>query len=612
MRTISAFDDASVSSRSLIVRYCSLTAAVVSSLVMIGWIFDLPLLKRVMPNLPEMKVNTAVAFLILSAGLFFVSKFQPGDTRRNMPIVFGGLVSLIGLVTLGEYLVGSDVGIDNLIIPASATPEGIQYPGRMSPHSAFNFVILGISLALLGGGQRRQKVSEFLAILLSVTTFASVMGYLYGAEELYSDAQVTAMALHSAVLFIACSFALLSANYDSETGKLVTSDSLGGVISRRLIPMVVLVPLVIDLLRAEGEARGLFEPELGSALMQFTRVMVMVWMILFFSRAVHKTDIERRRLEGELAEKEQQFRDLFDYSQGMICIHSLDGELQTINPAARHSLGYTNDEMVGQNLRDLLPIEHRPQFAAYLREIENEGISSGLIVMETKSGNQVVWRYHNILVSEPDKEPYVLGHAQDVTELLDAQKQLKNLSLTDELTGLYNRRGFLTMAEQQIKLERHERTARGLTLMFADMDGLKQINDRFGHQAGSDAIIALSRIVNSALRSSDLIARWGGDEFVILTIGSHDDDANAMTWRISERIDQYNSASDKPYNLACSIGLAPIPLDGDRTFESIIAQADKAMYAEKLRRKASRNVVTKADEAIPFPAQAPYRPPQTP
>lgn len=154
-----------------------------------------------------------------------------------------------------------------------------------------------------------------------------------------------------------------------------------------------------------------------------------------------------------------------------------------------------------------------------------------------------MWRYDSIVVSEPDKEPYVIGHAQEVTELIAAQKQLKNLSLTDELTGLYNRRGFLTLAEQQIKLERHEGTARGLTLMFADMDGLKTINDVHGHEAGSDAIEALSRIFKAALRDSDIVARWGGDEFVILAIGSHDEDAELMTDRICRMIDEYNAES---------------------------------------------------------------------
>lgn len=150
----------------------------------------------------------------------------------------------------------------------------------------------------------------------------------------------------------------------------------------------------------------------------------------------------------------------------------------------------------------------------------------------------------------------------------------------------------MTMAEQQIKLERHERTARGLTLMFADMDGLKKINDTHGHEAGSDAIITLGRILNSTLRSADIVSRWGGDEFVMLTIGSQDEDAELMSERIARRIDEYNEVSGKPYKLACSIGVAPVRLDANTSLETVIAETDEAMYAEKQRRKTAANIST--------------------
>jgi two-component system cell cycle response regulator len=171
---------------------------------------------------------------------------------------------------------------------------------------------------------------------------------------------------------------------------------------------------------------------------------------------------------------------------------------------------------------------------------------------------------------------------------MKVQNQLERTSLTDELTGLYNRRGFLTLVEQQLKLESHVSTARGLTLMFADMDGLKKINDTYGHEAGSDAIQTLARVVKSVVRSGDIVARLGGDEFVILSIGSNDETTELVSDRIQRSLDEYNARSGKPYKVACSIGVAPVRLDGTRTFEEIIAEADEAMYAEKQRRKAGR------------------------
>jgi diguanylate cyclase (GGDEF)-like protein len=137
--------------------------------------------------------------------------------------------------------------------------------------------------------------------------------------------------------------------------------------------------------------------------------------------------------------------------------------------------------------------------------------------------------------------------------------------------------------------------------MFADMDGLKKINDTLGHEAGSEAIQTLARIVKSVVRSGDLVARWGGDEFVILSIGAGDENIQLMSDRIQDRLEQYNASSGRPFRVACSIGVAPVVIDGSRTFEAVIAEADEAMYEEKKRRKAGREANS---ESGPIPESA--------
>ena len=576
------------SRRNTIVFFCALATMAVSLSVITGFLFNIEALRSILPNFSEMKPNTAAAFLIAALGIASLATGNRTRLRLGIALICGILVSLIGAVTLVEYIAGSNIGADTILVPSSAISPTIVFPARMSPHTAFNLTLLGVSIAMLTGRQFFQKVSEVFAVLVSVTTFAALLGYLYQADQLYGISAYNSMALNTIALFFISSFGLLAANGNSKLVDLITSKSLGGSAARKLIPAVILIPTIVGWLRVISQDRGLYDTGFGAAMSIFFCVVLMCGLVLFFSGAVHKADSRRNMAEEELARKEERYRDLFDYSQGMICIHDLDGVLIAVNPATVRSLGYEHDEIIGRNLADFLPVEQRAGISSFLRQMANEGISNGLLPVVSKNGQQIVWRYHSILISEPDKEPYVIGHAQDVTELIEAQKQLKNLTLTDDLTGLYNRRGFMTMAEQQLKLEIHEKTARGLTLMFADIDGLKQINDHYGHEAGSEAIVNLSRVISSALRDADLVARWGGDEFVILTIGSHDDDAHAMSERINDKICEYNAQSGKPYQLACSIGVAPLPLDGNRSLEDILAEADKAMYAEKRRRKSIR------------------------
>lgn len=575
----------SVPNRNRVVFFCAAAILIVALIVLAGWFFDIVYLKSILPDYPEMKPNTAVAFAVVGVGLLFLTMTDRGGRPSYTAIICGVVVCLIGALTLCEYITGFDFGIDNYLIPISNNGERGVLEGRMSPHSALNFTILGISLALLNGRQFLQKINEVLVFLVSMTTFAALLGLLYGAQRFYGAPTYNSMALHAAGLFFLCSFGFLAANTQSRIVRLVTSDSLGGTAARRLFPAVVLIPTVLGWLRVIGQERGLYDTGFGAALTISSSVFLMFAIIYFYSETVHLVDQRRKKAEKELAGREARYRDLFDQSQGLICIHDLNGILSAVNPAGYKSLDFDLDEMMGRSIRDFMPEAARFQFDVYLRTVETDGRAEGSLPLVSKNGRQLVWRYHNILIAEADKEPYVLGHAQDVTEHLEAEKALKNLSLTDDLTGLYNRRGFQTMAEQQIKLEQHESTARGLILMFADLDGLKQINDVHGHEVGSDAIIQFSRILSAAMRSSDIISRWGGDEFVMLTIGLRDENAEMMSERISRKIREYNSTSGKPYKIACSIGVAPIPPDGSRTFESIIAEADKAMYAEKKRRK---------------------------
>lgn len=564
-----------------IVYICSAVTAAVSLAVLFGWAagFDAP--KTILPGYPEMKPAGAGGFLLMALGLALSVRDERGRRFRWAPAVTGCIVAAGGAIVLCAYIFHISSQINSALIPnldpASATT-------RVSPISACSFILLGISLALV----RLRRFDQFggcLATLALAATYVAILGHLYHANTFYGFSDINGMPLHTAFLFIVMGIGLFARNRGFHLVRLITSDSLGGAAARRLIPIVVLIPSIIGWLRVMGQERGLYDTGFGSAMSVTTLTGLMLGMVLIYSRTMHRSDQERRAAEADLADKETRYRLLVDFGQGSISTHDLDGKLLSINPAGTRVLGYEEHEMVGHDLREFLPRNLLPAFEAYLRTVRYEGIAEGLFAMVAKDGRTLTFRFNNVLVSEDGVESYVLGHAQDVTELLEAQKQLKDLSLRDDLTGLYNRRGFLTMAEHQLKLERHDGTARGLTLLFADMDGLKEINDTYGHEAGSLAIKALGRLIVSVVRSADLVARWGGDEFVILSVGAQDENAQLMVDRIMERIDEYNAESRDPYLISCSIGLAAV--EDQHDLDDVIARADEAMYIEKKRRKSA-------------------------
>ena len=157
------------------------------------------------------------------------------------------------------------------------------------------------------------------------------------------------------------------------------------------------------------------------------------------------------------------------------------------------------------------------------------------------------------------------------------------LSLTDGLTGLYNRRGFITLAEQQLKVARH--TERGLILLYADLDRLKYINDTYGHPEGDRAIIQTAAILERTFRASDILGRIGGDEFAALAVRGNDEGVHAIPARLQRMVGDYNAAAKRPYELAISIGSMYFDPKSAPSVEDMMTKADSAMYEHKRRKR---------------------------
>jgi len=160
--------------------------------------------------------------------------------------------------------------------------------------------------------------------------------------------------------------------------------------------------------------------------------------------------------------------------------------------------------------------------------------------------------------------------------LLD--RELRHLALTDDLTCLYNRRGFFAAATQQIKLAR--RNAQSLLLLFCDVDNLKTINDSYGHREGDLALVRIADAMERAFRASDTIARLGGDEFVVLALETSKQTQEVILRRLEKSLKQCHGAESR-YQLSLSVGVARFDPKSAITLGELMVQADHAMYEKK-------------------------------
>jgi len=171
---------------------------------------------------------------------------------------------------------------------------------------------------------------------------------------------------------------------------------------------------------------------------------------------------------------------------------------------------------------------------------------------------------------------------------------LRSLSLIDDLTGLYNRRGFSELGEQQLRVAR--RTGRAVLLVFLDVDDLKTINDTQGHRVGDQALVRVADILRETFRQSDIIARIGGDEFAVMALEASEDNEGQLLKRLDQRVAEVNESMAMPYHLSVSVGAARFSGATTTRLDDLLAEVDEAMYMEKWSKKGKK---TKASDPEP-------------
>lgn len=281
-----------------------------------------------------------------------------------------------------------------------------------------------------------------------------------------------------------------------------------------------------------------------------------------------------------LVASERRFRELIEGSFGLICTHDLEGTLLSINPAVARSLGLAPQAVEGRNLRDFLhPTVRNRLDNDYLDRIRTEGQAEGVMHVVDAHGQERYWAYRNRLVDGRGGEPFVLGHALDVTERRKVERMLAEQALRDPLTGVGNRVLFFDRLDLEVGHARRDGTI--LALLFLDLDDFKGINDTLGHAAGDAVLRSIAEALQSHLRKVDTIARLGGDEFAVLlpAVGSAEQ-ALRIAHHLVAAIGRPLRVGDEELRPRVSVGVSLFPVDA-QSGEDLLAAADRAMYAAK-------------------------------
>ncbi len=277
---------------------------------LIGWSSGISAFKAVRPGLVAMKPSTAICFALAGVSLLLqVHKAPlPANVRRRLPRLLAGCVVLIALLTLTEYALGRDLGLDQLVFRETPEQAGASFPGRMGLTSAINFTLLGLALLLLDAKSRREQFpAESLTLAAAVFTMAAVIGYFYGVETLYWIVPYVNIALNAVVAFLLLCLGILLARPEHGVVAAIVSEHLGGLLARRMLLPAVLVPILVGWLHVAGERAALYGPGFGAALFTSALILIFTGQVWWATRTLSR--VEARRKQAEL-EREKLIHDL--------------------------------------------------------------------------------------------------------------------------------------------------------------------------------------------------------------------------------------------------------------------------------------------------------------
>ncbi|MFZ5354672.1 MAG: diguanylate cyclase [Bacillota bacterium] len=259
-----------------------------------------------------------------------------------------------------------------------------------------------------------------------------------------------------------------------------------------------------------------------------------------------------------------------------------DDKILFVNKAFTDTYGYTSDEITNQPVSILCG-----SGSCYSGERENsleESVSKNETSHRKKDGSEFPALISNSSVRD-ENGSYVatVWVVRDISEIKEAQSKLQMYATTDMLTGVLNRRAGLLILEKQLQM--CKRNTLQLTICYIDLNGLKDVNDRYGHQEGDEFILVITNILKDTIREADSLCRLGGDEFLLVFPECGKEDAGIIWDRIQQRLDEYNRSGEKAYTVGISGGFAEYDSNSPKSADELITIADEEMYKNKKKYK---------------------------
>ncbi|MBA4370036.1 MAG: hypothetical protein C0418_00450 [Coriobacteriaceae bacterium] len=334
--------------------------ACVGVVVMAGWAADVPALTAVLPDAAPMKPITALGFVLAGVALGMLVLPRPNRFTRLTAAVCASVVITIGGMVVVEYVLDREFGICTALVRLLASGAASDL-GQMAPTTAVCFVLLGVALLLLAF-ERRPHLAQSLALTAWLVAATAALGYLYVQETLYRVGLYTPMAVHTAVAFFVLASGILTARADVGWMAFLTGDRAGSDIARRILPIIIVFPVVVGWLRLLTERAGHIDTAFGVALTATASATSMSVFVLVIASRLNAADSVRLAAEQSSA----RLANIVEASDDAIISVARDHTIASWNPGGERIYGYAANEVIGRPFSMLVSPELREDAASVL------------------------------------------------------------------------------------------------------------------------------------------------------------------------------------------------------------------------------------------------------
>jgi PAS domain S-box-containing protein len=400
-------------------RLGGLLVASIGVFALTGWVLDIPALRSLHPSWTAMKANTAVCFVLLGAALLLF-----GHTRQRWVVTVLGVVALVvPTLALIQDTFGWQFGVDELV---AADPTEPTRPGRMVPSTAILVMMLATAVLRLDEVSLARRTSQWLGFVASAAAMVAVCGYVYGVEALYTIPGFGSMSVFTASCLLALGISVLAAQPHGDVMMVLTADTVGGVLARRLLPLIVVAPIAIGWVQILGERNGLYGPAFGLALFTVANILTIGGVGWYTSKRLIESEARRRTAAQALHRSEGLLEAISENSSAVIYAKDLEGRYLYINRRFAELFQLAPANFLGRTDYDLFSREEAEVFRTMDARVAAAGVA--LTAEEPVPLDGTVHTYLSVkcpLRDDAGRMYAVFGISTDITERKRTEEALR-------------------------------------------------------------------------------------------------------------------------------------------------------------------------------------------